>query len=110
VLTSEGLDGCEAHVLFAMVHDVPRDIYQRSRGWSDDDWFAAEARLRARGAGEQLHARIEARTDELAAPPYAALSEDELGQLLAISGRVARAISASGLYPYPNPIGLPAPQ
>lgn len=109
VLTSEGLDGCEAHVLFAAVNDVPSEVYQRSRGWSDDDWSAAHGRLRDRGAGRALHDRIEARTDELAVAPYAALSADELDQLLAIAGRVANAITTSGLYPYPNPIGLPPP-
>ncbi|MEY2460171.1 MAG: hypothetical protein QOG30_2001 [Acidimicrobiaceae bacterium] len=110
VLTSEGLDGCEAHVLFALVNDVPREVYQRSRGWTDDDWFAAAERLRDRGAGRDLHDRIEARTDELAAAPYAALSGGELEHVLDLAGRVSAAITGSGLYPYPNPIGLPPPQ
>jgi hypothetical protein len=109
VLAAEGLDGCEVHVLFAMVHDVPRELYQRSRGWSDSDWSAAEERLRARGAGRELHDRIEARTDELAIAPYASLSDEERLQVLTAAGRIAAAITESGLYPYPNPIGLPAP-
>lgn len=108
-LTAEGLDGCEAHVLFAIVNDVPRDLYLRSRGWSVDDWTGAEARLRARGAGRDLHERIEARTDALAAVPYGALAGDEIASLLHVAAGVSASINASGLYPYPNPIGLPAP-
>jgi hypothetical protein len=110
VLTSEGLDGCEAHVLFATVNDVSRDVYRRSRGWSDDDWSLAADRLQRRGAGRELHDRIEARTDELAIAPYVALPDYEINGLLALARRFADAITASGLYPYPNPIGLPAPQ
>ena len=110
VLTSEGIDGCEAHALFAMVHDVPREVYQRSRGWSDDDWSSAEERLRARGADRELHERIEQRTDELAMAPYAALTEDDLEIVMTIARGVAASITASGLYPYPNPIGLPSPE
>jgi hypothetical protein len=109
VLTAEGIDGCEAHVLFAMVNDVPREVYQRSRGWSDDDWSAAEQRLRVRGADRALHERIEVRTDELAAAPYAALSDADLAQVMSLASEVAASINASGLYPYPNPIGLPSP-
>lgn len=109
VLTSEGLDGCETHVLFATVNDVSGEVYQRSRGWSDDDWSAAGERLRVRGVGRGLHERIEARTDELAIAPYAVLSNDELARVLDVAGRVSERITTSGLYPYPNPIGLPAP-
>jgi hypothetical protein len=109
VLTSEGLDGCEAHVLFATVHDVPSELYQRSRGWGDEDWEAARERLRERGIGHDVHQRIETRTDALAAEPYKALSLDEIGEVLALAARVASPVTASGLYPYPNPIGLPAP-
>ena len=109
VLTSEGLDGCEAHVLFAMVNDVPRELYRRSRGWSDDEWFTAEDRLHARGAGQELHDRIEARTDAIAAAPYAAFSDEEFARVIALAGPIAATIAGSGLYPYPNPIGLPPP-
>lgn len=107
VLTAEGLDGCAAHVLFAQVHDVPADLYLRSRGWSAEDWAEAATRLRASGAGPDLHARIEARTDALAAAPYDALTGPEIDDVLEVAGAVADTISASGLYPYPNPIGLP---
>jgi len=108
-LTAAGLDGCETHVLFAMAHGVSRDLYLRSRGWSDDDWSAAEQRLRSRGAGPDLLAAIEARTDALAWQPYEGLSDADVDLLVHTACEVAAAIDASGLYPYPNPIGLPAP-
>ncbi|MGH8994401.1 MAG: SCO6745 family protein, partial [Acidimicrobiia bacterium] len=48
-LTAAGLDGCEAHVTVAATGAVPRPTLQDNRKWSDDEWAAAEERLRARG-------------------------------------------------------------
>src|SRR5205085_11694587 len=48
-LTAAGLDGVEAHVTIAAAGGIPRETLQANRKWSDDDWAAAEARLRSRG-------------------------------------------------------------
>jgi hypothetical protein len=117
LLTSRGLDGCQAHVLAAAFKGIPVETLRENRGWTHDDWTAAERSLRERGwldAGGRLtdegrHARIEIerRTDELAMQPYLAIGDD--AHCLADSlGPIRDAIRASGTIPYPNPMGLPA--
>ncbi|MFD9004059.1 hypothetical protein ACFV0T_24360 [Streptomyces sp. NPDC059582] len=118
VLTAEGLDGCEAHVLFAVSENVPAATLRDNRGWSEDDWQAAVDRLVGRGlleddahptaAGRALRAHIEARTDDLAVRPYRALTRTEAAQALRLLSRPTDQILASGVIPFPNPMGLPA--
>jgi hypothetical protein len=117
VLAAEGLDGCAVHVLLAAAEGHPPQLFMDSRGWSADDWAAAEERLRGRGllaadgalapAGADLRARIERRTDELAIAPYARLGDDVVDGLLATLATPAATISASGEIRYPNPMALP---
>jgi hypothetical protein len=117
-LTAAGLDGCEVHVLFAANHQVPAETLRDNRGWSTEDWAAAASRLERRGlvhgdratrAGASLHERIEQTTDELAAAPYAALAADDLEVAERSLDTVASAVVAAGVIPFPNPMGLPAP-
>ena len=85
-LTAEGLDGCEALVTHAAAGDVSADNLRATRQRTGDDWLAAEERLRERGwldpdlaftdLGRERRQWIEARTDELAAAPYAAIGPD----------------------------------
>ncbi len=120
VLVAEGLDGCEAHVLFAATADLPAELIQNSRGWSAADWVDATDRLVRRGLldsastpsgrGTMLRDRIEERTDELAIRAYASLSEDDVARVVHMTSRAARTIAAAALIPYPNPMGLPAPR
>ena len=80
ILTEAGLDGCQAHVLYAATEGIDPSVLADNRGWSADDWDQAGRALRARDllapdgtpteAGHDLHAAIEHRTDELATPPY----------------------------------------
>lgn len=117
VLTAEGLDGCEAHVLFAVSENVPAATLRDNRGWSEDDWQAAVDRLTGRGLlensarltaeGRALRAHIEARTDDLAVRPYRALTRTEAVQVLRLLAPPADQILASGTIPFPNPMGLP---
>ncbi|HVW31707.1 MAG TPA: hypothetical protein VHL53_04125, partial [Acidimicrobiia bacterium] len=82
-LTAAGLDGCEAHVTIAAAGNIPRETLQVNRKWSDEEWAAAEDRLRSRGwldasgaltdAGRAGRAEIEDRTDALAEEPWKAL-------------------------------------
>ena len=48
-LTAAGLDGCESHVSLVAAGALSRDVLQPNRGWTDEDWDAAIARLRLRG-------------------------------------------------------------
>lgn len=115
VLASEGLDGCEVHVLMSAIEGVPADLMQRARGWSPEDWAGAVDRLAGRGlvaadgtvtaAGRALRDRIEARTDDLAGRPYRVLRDPEA--LIPLLRPLAEG-AAKGLR-FPNPMGLPRP-
>ena len=115
-LTWSGVDGLEAHVLIGAEHGVPPPLLQESRGWTPGEWDAACDRLRARGLlaaaggltadGAALRQRIEADTDRLAAEAYAGLGDDARDRLVADLEPLAEAVVATGLIPYPNPIGL----
>ncbi|MGW4534529.1 SCO6745 family protein [Nocardia sp. NPDC004340] len=112
-LLTEGIDGCEAHVLFSAGSGVPAQIWRDNRGWSETDWQAARERLADRGlldaeggltdAGHALRDHIEARTDALAMTAY----RDVPGivETLAVLTPAARAVARSGEIPYPNPMG-----
>ncbi|MFP5298853.1 MAG: SCO6745 family protein [Actinomycetota bacterium] len=117
-LTAAGIDGCEAHVLFTASGGVDREVLQRNRGWSDEEWAAAEQRLRARDlladigiseAGRTLRAMIEADTDRLTLQAWGAVEQD-VDRLIDAMTPIVVAIVDGGGVPFPNPIGLPAPE
>jgi len=117
-LLVHGLNGLEAHLLAAGTLGVPADVLRNGRGWTGAQWAAGIARLAGRGllapdgvatdAGRDLRRRIEAMTDDLAAPAFAALTDEETADLYRALLGCATQIQYSGLYPFPNPIGLPA--
>jgi hypothetical protein len=117
VLLAAGIDGCEAHVLAGAAGGAPRDVIQPTRGWSDAQWEAAEADLVARGivaaegaiteAGRELHAAVEARTDELALEPWRAGGVAALEAVERALLPWARAIQDAAVIRQPNPMGLP---
>lgn len=119
-LVAEGIGGCEAHVLQVAAGRVRREGIQPFRGWSDDEWQTATERLSARGwldhdgaitaSGRTARTAIEDRTNVLAAAPFQALGPDRAAELMAALRPVAARIGASGAMPYPNPIGVPAPE
>jgi hypothetical protein len=92
-------------------------MFQRSRGWSADEWAAATERLRSRGLvdtdgrvttnGREQRDEIERRTDELAIRPYEALGDDVVDALLAALSPAARTLASAGEITFPNPMGLP---
>lgn len=116
LLTAAGLDGCEAHVVAAAAKGLPRDMVLRARGWSEDDWTRAVDDLRARGwidttggltdEGRVRYEEIERRTDELAMRPYEVLGT-RVQELVDLLTPMRDAVVASGVIPYPNPMGLP---
>jgi hypothetical protein len=118
-LMSEGVDGCEAHVTLVGTGVVPREAIQPHRGWGDEEWEAAEARLRGRGwlddagmlteAGRAGRRAIEDRTDRLAARPWQTLGADGCARLHALVWPLSDAVVRAGGLPMPNPLGLSWP-
>ncbi|MEU6586969.1 hypothetical protein [Nocardia sp. NPDC046763] len=111
-LLSEGIDGCEAHVLFSASTGTSAQLWRDNRGWSETDWKAARERLTDRGllnadgiteAGRALRAHIEARTDALAMTAYRGVPG--ILETLSALTPAARAVVRSGEVPYPNPMG-----
>ncbi|MFI6871515.1 hypothetical protein [Nocardia sp. NPDC050406] len=111
-LLAEEVDGCEAHVLFSADTGAPPHIWLDNRGFGQQDWDAAHARLVARGllgeagltaAGRALRERVEARTDSLAMQAYRHLP-DPRGVLDALTP-AAKTVARSGEVPFPNPMG-----
>ncbi|MFF7632984.1 hypothetical protein ACFZB9_07505 [Kitasatospora sp. NPDC008050] len=113
-LVAEGLDGCEALVVRCSL-DIPRETLQPIRGWSDQEWEAATARLAERGwlrpdgtisaEGRARHATLEAATDLCASRVWAGFERRELDQLAAALRPIATRCRAE--LPSVNPIGLP---
>jgi hypothetical protein len=106
-LVGARIGGTEAHVLsalemgihppesFGRVHHLPKERLAavmaglRERGLVDaDGWFT--------DAGRETKQRIEALTDELAAPPYDALSPAELDELVAELEPITATLVATG--------------
>src|SRR5271154_1891063 len=116
-LVTHGLSGVQAHALAAGAKAIPVDVLRDNRGWSAEAWDGAVATLagagllhadgRATDTGRTLHGRGEELTDKLAEPAYAALSDQALEELLGVLAACATDVVASGLLPFPNPMGLP---
>jgi hypothetical protein len=116
-LVAHGLGGCEAHVLAAAADGIPTEVLRDNRGWSRAQWEDAAARLSRRGllradgaasdGGLALRGSIEVVTDVLAEEAYASLADDDIGALYDALVPCARELQESGLYPFPNPMGLP---
>ena len=118
-LVAAGIDGIEAHVTAVAAGTSKRDAIEPHRGWAPEDWAAAETRLMDRdilgsdGAltprGQELREEIERVTDEVSLRPWNVLGPDGITEVAQrVSGPV-RAILASGIIPFPNPMGLPQP-
>jgi hypothetical protein len=112
-LVAAGLTGCEVLVWRAAT-DLTRDLLQPARGWTDEEWDAAEERLRARGwldrtlratdAGTAGYRAIEAATDRACAHAW---THTDTGRLRTLLTPLATACYHQ--LPALNPIGLPAP-
>ncbi|MGZ4727049.1 MAG: SCO6745 family protein [Acidimicrobiales bacterium] len=102
----EGVDGCEALVIHGATGEVPAAVLQASRARTDDEWAAAEARLRDRGwldadgalteAGRAHRQWVEDRTDQLALAPWQHLGLDGCNRLRELVRPLSKAIVASG--------------
>jgi hypothetical protein len=116
-LTSVGLTSLGAHLLASGALGVPAAVLRDNRGWSEDEWNQGIEQLSARGwlgadgtataAGHEVHRTVEALTDELAETPYSVLSDGEVHDLYGALAECARQIHDAGVFPFPNPMGLP---
>ena len=114
-LLAAGVDGCEALAL-QVAAGQPRDSLAPHRGWTEEEWAQALARLQSRGlvepggelteAGAALRRQVEHVTDELAMPRPSPLDEAEMERLVGLVGRLRRLVDAAGVIPYPNPMVL----
>jgi hypothetical protein len=116
-LTEAGLDPCEAHLTQIAARQAPLESIAPYRGWEDEDWKAAEERLRSRGwldgdggltaEGTADRQAIEDTTDRLASQPWSDGDAPSLDTLVGLLEPPASAVVANGTFPYPNPIGVP---
>jgi hypothetical protein len=118
VLLERELIGLPALVLAAAAGLTAADWLQRARGWSPEEWAAAEEALtgvgwlaggRLTAAGLAIRTAVEADTDRLARGPWDALGEDGCERLAELLAPVRRAVVAVGDWPAHNPIGVPEP-
>ena len=104
-LVANGIGGTEAHVLLALSEGMPAEKFGRVSHLPRAQLAAVVDGMRDRGLigadgwltadGRATKARIEALTDDLAAPAYDALEPSELAQLIADLEPIAAALNAA---------------
>jgi hypothetical protein len=111
---SAGLDACEMCLLTEPYWGLPLRTYSRTRGWTADEFDAAEARLVERGLlkeggltpeGRAVREAVEVATDRLCAPALGALGDD-LDELLSLLAPWGAAIRDAKGYPATGPHDL----
>jgi hypothetical protein len=117
-LVANEVDPCESLVMAAATGRSDRESLRSRRGWSEEEWQGAVARLGERGwlddderptaAGIEAREGIEADTDRLAVPLVAALG-DRAVELVDAMRPLAERIMAAGEVPAKNNMGLPWP-
>jgi hypothetical protein len=115
-LAAADIDGCEAVVL-RCAQDMARETMQPVRGWTDEQWGAAAARLTERGwisddatltaTGRAVHDAVEAATDEAAGRPWNRLGAAGLAEVADALLPLAQACAAA--FPQVIPVGHPQP-
>jgi len=102
-LVAYDLDGCES-LVFRAALDIPRDVLQPYRGWTDEEWNAAHERLAARRAlgNTDLHDAIEAATDRAAIRAWHGMDIDRVREVLSPLAK-----ACGYVLPSISPLGLP---
>jgi hypothetical protein len=114
-LLTAGVDGSESLVWRVGVDGGRlREVTQPARGWTDEEWEAAIARLAKRGwlhadgtatdAGRDAYHNVEALTDRLAAGPWERLGDAETERCAELLAPLAE--RAWAVLPDDNPIPL----
>ncbi|MCW2840977.1 MAG: hypothetical protein JWR55_2460 [Aeromicrobium sp.] len=118
VLTAAGIDGAAANALAVAAGLAPKD-QPSYRGWSDDEWRAANGRLATRGwvdadgavtdTGRSARRQIEDTTDRVC---VAGLDREATGRAITVEDSlvvIAHALEQRGTISYPNPTAVPRP-
>lgn len=105
-LAAAEIDGTECHLLMAAGGHGNQPTLAAIRGWTEQEWFAAQGRLRDRalldadGAytdrGRAFRNEVELHTDRLSAAPIRNLGEDDAGQLLALLSKLGSHLTETG--------------
>ena len=105
-LLTLGIGGTEAHVLHALSQGMPAEQFVRVSHLPQAQLAAVVGGMRTRGlvgadgwltvTGRQIKERVEALTDQLAAPAYDVLEPDELDQLVDDLEPLAAVLIAAG--------------
>ncbi|MDZ7675781.1 MAG: hypothetical protein U5K30_12040 [Acidimicrobiales bacterium] len=112
--TTSRVDACEIGILTELYWGLPARSYSRTRGWNEDDYAAAEARLESRGLladqvltdeGRSTRESIEVETDEACRPVLDALGDD-IDELVEILRGWSSAIQEGQGYPAAGPVEM----
>jgi hypothetical protein len=105
-LVAAGIGGTQAHVLHALSQGIPAEKFGRVHHLPSSRLTAVVDGMRRRGlvdtsgrlsaAGRETKERIEALTDDLAAPAYRSLPAGELAQLVTDLTPITAALNAAG--------------
>lgn len=106
-LVAAGVGPLEAHVLAADDGITPAALLLEHRGWTAEEWGAAEESARRRPPG--LRKAIEAATDAAASGPWAALGPERTARVAELLAPLAMLIDQGQGVPYPNLMGVPRP-
>jgi hypothetical protein len=109
VLLGSGLSGLDALITHtATGREFTVAAAKATRGWSDDEWAAGEAGLRARGflddggalttAGVELRNSVERATDELGAGPWITIGPEATDRLVEVGRGLSRQLLAAGAF------------
>jgi hypothetical protein len=118
-LVAADVSPVESHLLKVAAGESPEESLRLGRAWDDDRWLAGSRRLRDRGwtdaagaltdAGRAARADVERRTDRAASGPWEAIGEAATARVATLLRPFADAVAASGVVPFPNPVGLTWP-
>lgn len=108
VLADNHLRPCDCNVIHTATGRLPRRIVRATRGWNDQEWEAATARLVDRGwldadgtvtqAGTAARERIEVETDEHCATLWAPIGASGARRLASLITPINDAFTAAGTY------------
>lgn len=110
VLGDAELTGLDALVTdCASPTGMPAELVRAKRGWTEEDWAQAQARLRDRGlldaagalteCGRKLRVDIESETDRLGRLPYEIIGDAGTRRLLDLVGGIVDRAAAAGVFP-----------
>lgn len=118
-LVATDVDGAQANMWHA-AGGLLAENQRENRGYTETEWSAAHTALVKRGwldangrltsAGRAARVDVEHRTDLAAAHALAPLTDGALHELLERLHPVAGSVIRAGAVPYPNAMGVPAPE